>query len=199
MDSKIKPSGVIRPAWALLMSSKTGRIEDLTAEWSRSKHGEAILKAVRFDPEVVQNKDEAAVTLRNGVAGGDAVHFFLVVGGELAGKLRLADLEKLVDVSLRGKMLIVMGLADNEAERKALDKLGLKYILSRGASGQEIFAQFKSARDDLVARLSPRDESVVSIYHNEQETGAEAKKDKPSRRFGLGKKQPTSQSGRKPS
>jgi len=178
------------------MSSKAGRLEDLTAEWAGHKHGEAVLRVVRFDPEVAQNRDEAAVALRNGVMSSEnAAHYFLIIGGELAPKMRKPNLSALVERSLRGDLLIVMGLADNDAERKALDELGVRFVLRRGAPGEDVLKQFSSARDELNSRLnakrieimnSPRD---CSGDRGVSDGGAQTKDGQTLLgRFGLGKK-----------
>jgi cellulose biosynthesis protein BcsQ len=143
-----------RMTWALLLSSKPSRREELISELEATKYGQAVLKVISIDPAVARSFDDAKGALRGGTSESSAMHFFLIIGGEMASKMRKTEIEKLQAVALRQDKLIIMGLADNETERKALDELDIRWILRRGAPGAEILAQFQSAKDALSARMS---------------------------------------------
>jgi cellulose biosynthesis protein BcsQ len=141
--------------WALLYSSKGSRREELIDELASSKWGQAVLRVVSIDPSVARSFDDAKGALSYGrTSESSAPHYFLIIGGEIAAKMRKPEIQKLMDASLRQSMLIVMGLADNETERKALDELDIHWIIRRGAPGAEILSQFQSAKEALSARLN---------------------------------------------
>ena len=145
---------VNKQRWALVISSKPQRREELISTLESSREGRGILGAVAFDEFVARSLEDAKGALRLGAKEEHIPHLFLIIGGEMAQKMRKSEIDKLSAVSMSGKMLIVMGLADNENERKALDELDIRWILRREANGPEMFSQFQSARDELASRVA---------------------------------------------
>jgi len=149
--------------WALLLSSKVSRREELIDELAGSKYGQAVLRVVSIDPSVARSFDDAKGALRIGTSESNEPHYFLIIGGEIAQKMHKAEIQKLIDVSLRQNMLIVMGLADNEIERLALDELDIHWIIRRGAPGAEFLSQFQSAKEALIASFEVRENADVGV------------------------------------
>jgi cellulose biosynthesis protein BcsQ len=158
-DQPVTPAPTSNKIYALLFSAKPNRREEMVAELSESDHGKAVLAAVNIDVDQVKNWDVARDALRGGAdnegaggAAGRVPHLFLIVGGDVAAHLKKTRLDELTGYAIAGWRLLVMGLADSPDERRALDTLGVRWILTKGASGVDAFNQFTGARNELAER-----------------------------------------------
>ena len=143
---------------------KSNRLEELVADLSRSEHGRGILGTVAFDPDQVKNLETARDALRGGVVGANrARHLFLIIGGDVAAKLKRAKLDELTGYAIAGWRLLVMGLADDPDERRALDALGIRWILTRNADGVDHFSQFQGARNEYQERVARMNAPAVTV------------------------------------
>ena len=144
----------------LVFSTKPNRRDELEAELNESAGGRDILESFFLDAFQVTTFAQAKDALRRGAdlpgTGEIIPHLVLMIGGEVAKKLGKAKLDELAAGAANQWRLGIMGLSDRDDEKKAIEALGIKWIVEKGAVGNLTHGQFASLIRELNARSAER-------------------------------------------
>lgn len=117
-------------------------------------HGQKVLEAFssrneagQLEPrvELAKTWEQARDALRHGYASSGEPHKWLLLAGDVAMRMKKANLDTLREYALGTWQLRVIGLADSEEQMDALQTLGINLVIRKASTNVEAYSVFASS------------------------------------------------------